>query len=141
MMAFLPGIDQTGDRRRFLPLRSRPLTITMTNLMDSLKTPPNPNIPDMKTGDNVKVHIRIVEGERERVQVFPGTIIRLRRGDNGSFTVRRIASHGVGVERTFLLTSPRVEKVEVVRHAHVRRARLFFLRRRQGREATLKEKR
>ena len=112
----------------------------MTNLMDSLKTTPNPNIPDMKPGDNVKVHVRIVEGERERIQVFPGTVIRLRRGDNGSFTVRRIASHGVGVERTFLLTSPRVDKVEVVRHAHIRRARLFFLRGRQGREATLKEK-
>jgi large subunit ribosomal protein L19 len=113
----------------------------MTNLIDSLKPAANPNIPELKPGDNVKVHVRIVEGERERVQVFPGTIIRLRRGGNGSFTVRRIASHGVGVERTFMLNSPRVEKVEVVRHAYVRRARLFFLRKRQGREATLKEKR
>jgi large subunit ribosomal protein L19 len=113
----------------------------MPNLMDAFKTPPNPNIPEMKPGDNVKVHIRIVEGERERVQIFPGTIIRLRRGDNGSFTVRRVASHGVGVERTFLLTSPRLDKVEVTRHAHIRRARLLFLRGRQGRNATLKEKR
>jgi large subunit ribosomal protein L19 len=113
----------------------------MTNLVDTLKAPANPNVPEIKAGDNVKVHVRIVEGERERIQVFPGTIIRIRRGDNGSFTVRRIASHGVGVERTFLLTSPRVDRVEVVRHAHVRRARLFFLRGRQGREATLKEKR
>jgi len=113
----------------------------MTNLIDTLKAPANPNVPEIRTGDNVKVHVRIVEGERERIQIFPGTVIRIRRGDNGSFTVRRIASHGVGVERTFLLTSPRVDKVEVVRHAHVRRARLFFLRSRQGREATLKEKR
>jgi large subunit ribosomal protein L19 len=113
----------------------------MPNLLDTLKAPANPNVPEMRPGDNVKVHVRIVEGERERIQVFPGTVIRIRRGDNGSFTVRRIASHGVGVERTFLLTSPRVDKVEVVRHAHIRRARLFFLRGRQGREATLKEKR
>ncbi len=114
----------------------------MTDLIDALNTAENPNIPDLKPGDNVKVHVRIVEGERERIQVFPGTIIRLRRGgNNASFTVRRIASHGVGVERTFLLHSPRVERVEVVRHAHVRRARLYFLRGRQGREATLKEKR
>ena len=113
----------------------------MTNILETFKGAPNPNIPELRTGDNIKVHVRIVEGDRERIQVFPGTIIRMRRGDNGSFTVRRIASHGVGVERTFLLNSPRVDKVEVVRHAHVRRARLFFLRSRQGREATLKEKR
>jgi large subunit ribosomal protein L19 len=110
--------------------------------MDAFNTSANPNVPELQSGDSVKVHVRIVEGERERVQVFPGTIIRLRRGgNNASFTVRRIASHGVGVERTFLLHSPRVERVEVVRHAHVRRARLYFLRDRQGREATLKEKR
>ena len=113
----------------------------MTNLVDTLKAPANPNVPDIKPGDNVKVHVRIVEGDRERIQIFPGTIIRLRHGDNGSFTVRRIASHGVGVERTFLLSSPRVDRVEVLRHAHVRRARLLFLRGRQGRNATLKEKR
>ena len=81
--------------------------------MDSLNATPNPNIPELKPGDSVKVHVRIVEGERERIQVFPGTIIRVRNGaNNASFTVRRIASHGVGVERTFLLHSPRVERVE-----------------------------
>lgn len=111
-------------------------------LMDAFNTSANPNVPELLPGDSVKVHVRIVEGERERIQVFPGTIIRLRNGgNNASFTVRRIASHGVGVERTFLLHSPRVERVEVVRHAHIRRARLYFLRDRQGREATLKEKR
>ena len=111
-------------------------------LMKSLETPPNPNIPDLRPGDSVKVHVRIVEGERERVQVFPGTVIRLRKGGNdANFTVRRTASHGVGVERTFLLRSPRLEKVEVTRHAHVRRAQLYFMRNRRGKRATLKEKR
>jgi large subunit ribosomal protein L19 len=114
----------------------------MNDLMEAVKTDLNPNVPELHSGDNVKVHVRIVEGERERIQVFPGTIIRVRRGgNNASFTVRRVASHGVGVERTFLLNSPRVDKVEVLRSSYVRRARLYFLRGRQGREATLKEKR
>jgi large subunit ribosomal protein L19 len=114
----------------------------MTDLMNSFEMSDNPNIPELKPGDNVKVHVRIVEGDRERVQVFPGTIIRIRKGgNNANFTVRRVASHGVGVERTFLVRSPRVERVEVVRHARVRRARLLFLRSRTGRRATLKEKR
>jgi large subunit ribosomal protein L19 len=114
----------------------------MTELMNSFEMNDNPNIPELKPGDNVKVHVRIVEGDRERVQVFPGTIIRIRKGgNNANFTVRRVASHGIGVERTFLVRSPRVERVEVVRHAHVRRSRLYFLRGRTGRSATLKEKR
>ena len=86
--------------------------------------------------------MRIVEGDRERVQVFPGTVIRTRRGgNNASFTVRRTASHGIGVERIFLLRSPRIEKVEVIRHAHVRRAKLYFLRERKGKKGRLREKR
>ncbi len=110
--------------------------------MNSLEASNNPNIPELKPGDNVKVHVRIVEGDRERIQIFPGTIIRIRKGgNNANFTVRRVASHGIGVERTFLVHSPRVERVEVVRHAHIRRARLLFLRGRTGRQATLKEKR
>jgi large subunit ribosomal protein L19 len=114
----------------------------MTDLMNLFEMSDNPNIPELKPGDNVKVHVRIVEGDRERVQVFPGTIIRIRKGgNNANFTVRRVASHGVGVERTFLVRSPRVERVEVVRHARVRRARLLFLRGRTGRSATLREKR
>jgi large subunit ribosomal protein L19 len=112
------------------------------DLLKSLEAQANPNIPELKTGDSVKVHVRIVEGDRERIQVFPGTIIRTRKGGNdANFTVRRTASHGIGVERTFLLHSPRVERVEVVRHSHVRRAQLYFLRNRTGRSATLKEKR
>ncbi|HIC93523.1 MAG TPA: 50S ribosomal protein L19, partial [Anaerolineae bacterium] len=102
----------------------------------------NPNIPEIRPGDTVRVHTRIVEGDRERVQVFQGTVIRVRKGGaNASFTVRRIASHGIGVERTFPLNSPRLEKVEVLRHGHVRRARLYYLRERRGKAARLKEKR
>ncbi len=99
-------------------------------------------VPDLRPGDTVRVHARIVEGERERVQVFQGTVIRLRRGGvNANFTVRRIASHGVGVERSFLLHSPRIEKIEVLRRAHVRRAQLYYLRERRGKQARLREKR
>ena len=100
----------------------------------------NPNIPELRPGDTVRVHNRIVEGNRERVQVFQGVVIRIRKGGvNASFTVRRIASHGIGVERTFFFHSPRVEKVEVLRHGKVRRAKLYFLRQRQGKKARLKE--
>jgi len=114
------------------------------NLIESLEQEqePNPNIPQLRPGDTVRVHALIVEGERERVQVFQGTVIRLRRGGtNANFTVRRIASHGIGVERTFLLSSPRLEKVEVIRRGHVRHAQLYFLRDRRGRAARLREKR
>ncbi len=115
----------------------------MSELFKSVEyVEPNPNIPPLRPGDTVRVHARIVEGNRERVQVFQGTIIRIRGGGiNRSFTVRRIASHGIGVERTFLLHSPRLEKVEVLRHAHVRRARLYYLRERKGKAARLREKR
>ena len=98
--------------------------------------------PEIESGDTVKVHVRIVEGARERVQVFQGVVIRARKGGNESnFTVRRIASHGIGVERTFLLRSPRVEKVEILRRAKVRRAQLYYLRDRRGKSARLKERR
>ena len=99
-------------------------------------------LPAIEPGDTVRVHTRIVEGERERVQVFQGTVIRLRRGGvNANFTVRRIASDGIGVERTFLSNSPRVEKVEVVRHGRVRRAQLYYLRGLTGKAARLKSRR
>lgn len=98
--------------------------------------------PALHSGDTVKVHVRIIEGDRERIQVFQGVVIRVRGGGNeANFTVRRIASHGVGVERTFLLKSPRVEKIEVLRHAKVRRAQLYYLRDLRGKAARLKEKR
>jgi len=98
--------------------------------------------PQVEAGDTVKVHVRIVEGNRERIQVFQGIVIRARKGGNEeNFTVRRIASHGVGVERTFLTYSPRVEKIEIVRRAKVRRAQLYYLRDRRGKSARLKERR
>ncbi|MBM3127147.1 MAG: 50S ribosomal protein L19 [Chloroflexi bacterium] len=114
------------------------------NLVNAIaKREPNPNIPTLAPGDRVKVHTRIVEGDRERIQVFIGTVMRLRKGKraNASFTVRRIATHGVGVERTFSVNSPRVEKVEVAGHTHVRRAQLYYLRGRHGKAARLREKR
>jgi len=114
----------------------------MTDILASLKPESNPNIPELRSGDTVKVHARIVEGERERVQVFQGIIMRMRgAGINANFTVRRIASAGVGVERTFLLHSPRVERVEVVRRAKVRRSNLYYLRERRGKALRLKEDR
>ena len=114
----------------------------MSDLLKAVEAPENPNIPQLFPGDTVSVHVRIREGERERVQEFRGTIILLRKGgNNANFTVRRIASHGVGVERTFLLRSPRIEKVVVQRSSHVRRAQLYFLRGRRGKKARLAEKR
>jgi large subunit ribosomal protein L19 len=102
----------------------------------------NSNIPELSPGDSVKVYVRIVEGQRERVQAFQGTVIRVRgAGASATFTVRRVAAHGIGVERTFLLHSPRVDRVEVLRRAHVRRARLYYLRDRKGKAARLREKR
>jgi len=96
--------------------------------------------PDFRPGDTVKVHIRIVEGNKERVQVFQGVVIKRKRGNmNATFTVRKI-SHGVGVEKTFALHSPRLEKVEVVTPGKVRRSRLFYLRERWGKAARIKER-
>jgi large subunit ribosomal protein L19 len=87
-----------------------------------------PNIPPVHPGDRVKVSVKAKEGEKERTQIFHGVIIRVRKGgNNASFTVRQVA-YGIGVERTFFLNSPYVEKIEVVQHGDVRRARLFYLR-------------
>ncbi len=113
----------------------------MTDLLASLESPDRGH-PEVASGDSVKVHLRIVEGDRERVQVFQGVVIRVRGGGNNkNFTVRRLASHGVGVERTFLFRSPRIEKIEVTRHAKVRRAHLYYLRDLRGKAARLKERR
>ena len=113
----------------------------MDELIKSVEAPVNPNIPDLRAGDLVKVFLRIKEGNNERTQEFRGTIIRLRQGGNeGNFTVRRMASNGIGVERTFLLRSPRIEKVVVERHSRVRRAQLYYLRERTGKSARLKQK-
>jgi large subunit ribosomal protein L19 len=99
-------------------------------------------LPQLRPGDLVRVHIRIFEGGKERTQIFQGTVMRMRKGGaNANFTVRRIAAHGVGVERTFPVHSPRVTKVEVLRHSHVRRAQLYYLRGRTGKAARLRERR
>jgi len=102
----------------------------------------NANIPDFGPGDTVRVGVKVVEGGRERLQNFEGVVIRLvkPRQADGTFTVRRV-SHGVGVERTFSFSSPRVDKVEVVRRGRVRRARLYYLRSLVGKAARIKEKR
>lgn len=114
----------------------------MADPIEAVQAQINPNIPDIRPGDTVSVHVRITEGNRERVQEFRGTIIRMRKGgNNANFTVRRTASHGIGVERTFLLRSPRIEKVEIQRRAKVRRAQLYFLRGLTGKRARLDEKR
>lgn len=98
-------------------------------------------IPQLAAGDNVKVSMRIVEGEKERIQMFQGVVIKVHNSaDGGNFTVRRVA-YGVGVERTFPFASPLVARVELVRHGKVRRARLFYLRNLSGKAARIKEKR
>lgn len=113
----------------------------MTDLLKAVEAKPNEKIPALRPGDTVSVHVRIKEGDRERIQEFKGTVIRLRKGGNeASITVRRIASNGIGVERTFLLRSPRVDKVVVERHNVVRRAQLYFMRGRTGKSARLKQK-
>jgi large subunit ribosomal protein L19 len=95
------------------------------------------DLPEMRAGDTVRVHTKIKEGDKERVQVFEGVVIARRRGTtNAMFTVRKV-SYGVGVERMFPLHSPRIEKVEVVGHGEVRRSRLFYLRSLQGKAARL----
>jgi large subunit ribosomal protein L19 len=99
------------------------------------------DLPEIFPGDTVRVHVRVVEGNRERIQVFEGTVLKLARGGpDRNVTVRRI-THGIGVERTFLLNSPRVDKIEIVRRGDVRRARLYYLRDRVGKATRIKEKR
>jgi large subunit ribosomal protein L19 len=113
----------------------------MTDLIKAVEAPVNENIPQLRPGDVVSVHVKIKEGDRERIQEFKGTIIRLRKGGNNrNFTVRRTASNGIGVERTFLMNSPRIEKVVVERHSKVRRAQLYFMRKRTGKASRLKQK-
>src|SRR5947209_16452567 len=97
------------------------------------------DVPEIQSGDTVRLQVRVVEGNRERLQPFEGVVMRLRGGGvNLNFTARHI-THGVGVERTFLLHSPRIEKIEVIRHARVRRKQLYYLRGLTGKAARLKE--
>ncbi len=112
-----------------------PLIESITN--EQLRT----DLPDFRAGDTVRVHARIVEGDRERIQIFEGVVIKRRgAGISETYTVRKI-SNGVGVERTFPLHSPRVAEIEVTRHGRVRRAKLYYLRERSGRSARIAERR
>ena len=98
------------------------------------------DLPDFRVGDTIKVHVRIKEGDKERVQVFKGTVIRKRRGrTDASFTVRKV-SYGIGVERIFPTHSPLIDKIEIVSQGKVRRSRLYYLRSRHGKAARIKDK-
>lgn len=110
-------------------------------LLKSVEAKDNPNIPELYPGDQVSVHLKIQEGDRERIQEFKGTVMKVgQAGNNKNFTVRRIASGGIGVERTFLLRSPRIDKVVVERSSNVRRANLSYLRGRTGKRGRLKQR-
>jgi large subunit ribosomal protein L19 len=110
------------------------------NMLDMIeKEQMRGDIPAFKSGDTVKVHVRIIEGQKERIQVFEGVVIRKRGGNNrASFTVRKI-SRGVGVERTFPLHSPVIDKIDVVMRGRVRRSRLYYLRGLRGKKARIRE--
>ena len=98
-------------------------------------------VPALRAGDTVKVHAKVVEGTRERIQVFEGIVIRITGGGlRQNFTVRRV-THGVGVERTFMIHSPRIDKIDVLRHGDVRQGRLYYLRAKVGKEARIRERR
>ncbi|CAN5756449.1 50S ribosomal protein L19 [soil metagenome] len=113
----------------------------MTVLDDIVADQIRPDLPELASGDTVRVSVKVVEGTRERIQVFEGTVMRLRGGGiDRSMTVRALRS-GVGVERTFKINSPRIDKITVVRHGVARRAQLYFLRKRVGKSATLRERR
>ena len=102
---------------------------------------PNSNIPELNPGDSVKVSVKVVEGDKERIQVFQGVVIRLRHSGDGPVVTVRRASYGVGVERIFPMYSPRVEKIEIVRRGKARRARLYYLRGLSTKASRIKERR
>jgi len=111
------------------------------DVRELVKPKMNPSIPQLSPGDTVRLSLKTVEGDRERLQQFQGVVICMRKGvDGGSFTVRRV-SYGIGVERTFPFQSPSVQNVEVLRHGRVRRAKLYYMRRLSAKRARLKERR
>lgn len=115
----------------------------MTDVARLMAVSDGQTVPQMSEGDTVRVQVKVVEGNRERLQMFEGIVIATHRpkSPEGTFTVRRIGSHGIGVERTFPFHSPRVDRVEVVRRGRVRRAKLYYLRELTGKAARIKEKR
>ncbi len=113
----------------------------MNNVVDEIeKGYLRPNLPNLEIGDTVRVHTKIKEGEKERIQVFEGVVIRWKKGGvRSSFTVRKV-SHGVGVERIFPLHTPTIDKIEIKSHGQVRRAKLYYLRNLSGKAARIKER-
>jgi large subunit ribosomal protein L19 len=111
----------------------------MSNVIDAIEREQLREVPDFRPGDTVQVHVKVVEGSRERIQVFEGVVIKIKGGGiRETFTVRRVA-YGVGVERTFPMHSPRIDKIVVKRHGKVRRAKLYYLRELTGKAARIKE--
>jgi len=111
------------------------------NVESLYRVKPNPNMPEISPGDTVRVTFKVKEAARERLQTFPGLVIKVKRGSGGgTFTIRKVTS-GVGVEHTFPFASPLLDKVEIVRHGKVRRAKLYYMRRLSAKEARLKERR
>ena len=147
-LAILPAIPYLcGPFRKIKSLAAAPpfvISLVMSVLLDFINAEGQErraSFPDFAAGDTVNVHVKIREGNKERIQVFTGTVIQRRNPSSGgeTFTVRKV-SNGVGVERIFPLLSPNIDKVEVVRLGKVRRARLFYLRGRQGKAARVKER-
>lgn len=125
------------DTRYWIPVGGKEILMDTLQLLDreQMRT----DIPQFKPGDTVKVHVRIREGDKERIQVFQGVVIRKRKGKiNSTFTVRKI-SYGIGVERIFPLHSPMIDKVELVSRGRVRRSRLYYLRKLRGKAARIRE--
>ncbi len=116
--------------------------VTTLSIIDALEQEQmKQDVPNFRGGDAVRVHVKVVEGSNERIQVFEGIVLRrMGKGINEMFTVRKI-SQGVGVERTFPIHSPRIAKIEVIRRGKVRRSRLYYLRQRSGRSARIRERR
>ncbi len=129
----------SADCRRLAPNPAAPYTERVVPNVDSyIELKKNPRIPAFQPGDTVRVHAKVIEGDRERIQAFEGVVLRIRKGGpNSNFTVRRI-SHGIGVERIFPYYSPLIDKVDVVRVGRVRRAKLYYLRDRVGKAARIK---
>ncbi len=123
------------------PLILQPIEDVMSTIIDRINQEQmRMDHPDFRPGDTVKVHIRIIEGSKERVQMFQGVVIKRKRGTmDASYTVRKI-SHGIGVEKTFALHNPRIEKIEVIMRGRVRRSRLYYLRELTGKAARIRER-
>src|ERR1700736_813469 len=128
-----------GGREIFRPYQGVEKVMNVIQQLE--KEQQKDKVPALRAGDTVRVHAKVVEGARERIQVFEGLVIRVTGGGlRQNFTVRRV-THGVGVERTFLVHSPRVDRIEVLRHGQVRQARLYYLRGKVGKDARIKERR